>query len=399
LILLLALGSQLNLVAQEEKEFNYYNNQSLFLYETGQWEQLIPLGKESLQQGHDFYYLRMRIGIAYYKLEKYRLAIKHFRHALRFNNNDPVALEFLYYSYLLSGQEADALTLYKENQQYLEKIDAVTTKLIKGIYTEGGYKLSNNQVDEVGGIGFFHIGLSHQISAGLNIYHGYSRVSQEFSSFTELETGGNSQGPGPGGMKTVENKITYSQDEYYIRGKIMAAKGWMVIPAYHYQAFEDSLNNHVVSIGLVKHLGIVNIYGAAGFSSINDSDQTQWTIGTTLYPLGNLNFYLQTNYTLHDQDDEQSNILFHKIGGRIMEDAWLEAFYGWGDMYNYSEMDAFYVQNIPDIIESKTGMTLIGMLKQKHKVLIGYVLENKEQLLTGEAYKHHVIYAGLSIRF
>ena len=170
LILLLALGSQLNLVAQEEKEFNYYNNQSLFLYETGQWEQLIPLGKESLQQGHDFYYLRMRIGIAYYKLEKYRVAIKHFRHALRFNNNDPVALEFLYYSYLLSGQEADALTLYKENQQYLEKIDAVTTKLINGIYTEGGSKLSNNQVDEVGGIGFFHIGLSHLISFGLIIY-------------------------------------------------------------------------------------------------------------------------------------------------------------------------------------------------------------------------------------
>lgn len=398
LILILVLASQLNLVAQEVKNFNYYDDRSLTLYEEGQWEQLIPLGKEALQQGHDFYYLRMRIGIAYYNLDRYKLAINQFDQALEFNNSDPVALEYLYYSYLFSGRDADALTLYKQNQEHLEKTNAQPTKLIKGIYTEGGFKFSDNQVDEVGNIGFFHAGLSHQITAGLNVYQGYTRLSQQFSAFTEVETGGNGPGPGSGGTTRVENKVTHSQDEYYIRGSLRLAKGWLLIPAYHYQAFADSLDNQAVSIGLTKHVGIASFYGAAGFSTINDSDQTQWTLGATVYPFANLNFYLQTNYTLHDQDGEQSNILYHKIGGRIMNETWLEAYYGWGDMYNFSEMDAFYVQNIPDIIESKTGVTFIRVLGQKHKLLVGYVLENKKQFDTGKTYKHHAIYAGLNIR-
>lgn len=399
LILLWAMASQLYLVAQEERNFIYYNTQSLALYETGQWEQLITLGKESLQQGYDFYYLRMRLGIAYYNLEKHKLAINHFVKALNFNSNDPVALEYLIFSYFLSGQEADALHLYQKNKERLERIDLLTTQLIKGGYTEGGLKFSDNQVDEVGDIGFFHVGVSHQLAAGLNIYQGYTRLNQEFTTVTEIDNGGPGQGPGPGGPTRVEDRFTINQDEYYIRGAIRVARGWSVIPAYHYQAVHDSLHNHAVSFGMVKHVGIVNIYGAAGFSNINNLDQTQWTLGATLYPTANLNLYLQTMHTLHQQDDDQQIISFHKIGGRVLEHCWLEAFYGWGDMYNFSEMDAFYVQNITDIIESKTGMTLVGVLKKKHRLLIGYILENKKQLQTGDAYRHHGIYAGLNIRF
>ena len=399
LMLILALISPLHLAAQGEKDFNYYNVQSLALYEASQWEQLIPLVKESFEQGYDFYYLRMRIGIAYYNLEKHKLAINHFVKALYFNEVDPVALEYLFYCYIFSGQEADALVLYKKNREQLGKIGLGVTKLIKGIYTEGGYKFSDNQVDEIGDLAFFHIGLSHQLSAGLNIYQGYTRLAQKFTMVSEMENGSTGQGPGPGGFKSVENKITLSQDEYYLRGRIRVARGWVMIPAYHYQNVDNSLENHVVSFGMVKHLGIVNIYGAAGFSNINNLDQSQWTLVATVYPSGNLDFYLQTNHTLQNQEGERQNILFHKIGSRIMQDSWLEIFYGWGDMYNYSELDAFYVQNIPDIIESKAGLTLISILKQKHRLLIGYVLENKKQLETGARYKHHVIHAGFNFRF
>ena len=42
LILTWSLISPLILVAQDEKDFNYYNVQSWALYESGQWEQLIP---------------------------------------------------------------------------------------------------------------------------------------------------------------------------------------------------------------------------------------------------------------------------------------------------------------------------------------------------------------------
>ena len=355
--------------------------------------------KESFEQGYDFYYLRMRIGIAYYNLEKYKLAIVHFVKALSFNRVDPVALEYLFYSYIFSGQESDALVLYKKNRAQLEKLAVQVTKLIKGIYTEGGYKFSDNQIDEIGDMGFFHIGLSHQLSAGLNVYQGYTRLAQKFTTVTEIKNSGTGQGPKPGGLSRVEDRITISQDEYYLRGKLRVARGWVMIPAYHYQNMNDSLNNHAVSLGMVKYLGIVNLYGAAGFSKINNLEQSQLTFGVTVYPSANLDFYLQTNHTLQNQEGEQRSILFHKVGGRLMQNSWLEIFYGWGDMYNYSELDAFYIQNIPDIIKSKAGLSLIKVLKQKHRLLIGYVLENKEQLVTGARYRHHVIHAGLNVPF
>jgi tetratricopeptide (TPR) repeat protein len=397
-MLILSLISPLHLVAQGEKDFTYYNVQSLALYETGQWEQLIPLVKESFEQGYDFYYLRMRIGIAYYNLEKHKLAINHFVKALDFNKADPVALEYLFYCYLFSGQESDALVLYKKNREQLEKIALRVTKIIKGIYTEGGYKFSDNQIDEIGDMGFFHVGLSHQLSAGLNVYQGYTRLAQKFITVSGMG-GGTGPGPGPGGFSRIENKTTVSQDEYYLRGRLRVARGWVMIPAYHYQNMDDSLSNHALSFGMLKHLGIVSIYGAAGFSSINNLDQSQWTLGATVYPGGNLDFYLQTNHTIQNQEGEQQSIFYHKIGGRFMQDSWLELFYGWGDMYNYSELDAFYVQNIPDVITSKAGLTLISVLKQKHRLLVGYVLENKRQLETGASYRHHVIHAGFNVRF
>lgn len=398
LIIILTLGIHANLMSQEVRNFQYYDEHSLELYNAGQWQQLIPLGKDAFEQGHDFYYLRMRVGIAYYNLEKYKLAINQFENALSFNSDDPLALEYLYYSYLFSGHEADALALYQKKKEFLVNIDSKSQKLIKGIYSEAGYKFSNNQVSEVGDIRFLHVGLSHQLAAGFNIYHGYTRLTQGFSEFTEVRTG-NATGPGGGGTSRLEKKISYTQNEYYIRGTIRPASRWLLIPAYHYQAFVDSLDNHAFSFGLTKDVGIARFYTAVGFSHINQLDQHQWTLGITLYPMANLDFYIQTNFTLHDQEQEQNNILFHKIGGKIMNNTWIEASFGWGDMYNYSEMDAFYVQNIPDLIDTKLGITLIQIINQKHRLLTGYALENKKQLETGNGYRHHTFFAGLNILF
>ena len=66
------------------------------------------MGKIALKQDMDFYYLRMRMGIARYNQKKYRQACGHFKHALELNQADPLALEYLYYSLLFSGQSEQA---------------------------------------------------------------------------------------------------------------------------------------------------------------------------------------------------------------------------------------------------------------------------------------------------
>ena len=69
-------------MADHPPNFKTVDSLSYDLYEKGEWKALIRFGKNAINQGFDYYYLRMRIGIAYYESEKYLLALEHFRKSL-----------------------------------------------------------------------------------------------------------------------------------------------------------------------------------------------------------------------------------------------------------------------------------------------------------------------------
>ena len=89
---------------QDEYDFNLYNSETYRLYLEEEWDSLIILGKAALNQDMDYYYLRMRLGIAFYQKKNYRVAANHFTRALEMNQGDPAALEYLYYARLMAGQ-------------------------------------------------------------------------------------------------------------------------------------------------------------------------------------------------------------------------------------------------------------------------------------------------------
>lgn len=382
-----------NAEAQSTKDF-YYNEKSATLYEKSQWKELIKLSKEEIKKGNDFYNLRIRTGIAYYELKKYRLAIPHFKKALQFDKNEAVTLEYLYYSYLFSGQESEALYLYKQNENALVKVKCKTAQLIKSIYTEGGVKLYDPETKGIDPMKFFHIGISHQISPSLNIYQGYSHLSQNISFYKEEYNGGN------GAPKNwILTNDTYYQNEYFIRASIRISEGLMFLPAYHNQDIKNNESNYALFAGVTKNGRLIQLHGAFSYSRINKFFQQQSTIGIIIYPLGNLNLYLQTDYTLHNQMGSQSDIFNHKLGSKITKSTWLELTYEWGGMKNFVDMDAFYIQNVNDIIETKIGTTLIQKIKNKHSLLFGYVLENKKAINTSASYKYHTLFAGIILKF
>ncbi len=80
-------------------------------YLNGQWKELIQLANKAIEQGIDFFYLRTRLGLAYYYRGQYRLAARQFEKALSWYPQDKWTLEMLYYSYLFGGQYADAYKL------------------------------------------------------------------------------------------------------------------------------------------------------------------------------------------------------------------------------------------------------------------------------------------------
>ncbi|MCU0409034.1 MAG: hypothetical protein MUD02_08815, partial [Bacteroidales bacterium] len=80
IIIFLLFAAQV-LRAQDNTDFRYHDSLTYKLYTDKNWNELISAAKKALHDGHDYYYLRMRIGIAYYEKKQYASAATHFRKA------------------------------------------------------------------------------------------------------------------------------------------------------------------------------------------------------------------------------------------------------------------------------------------------------------------------------
>jgi len=68
------------------------------------WDALIETGNRALAAGIDFYYLRYRLGIAWYEKKNYHKAAVHFDKAFRMSSEDDLLREYLYFSYVFAGR-------------------------------------------------------------------------------------------------------------------------------------------------------------------------------------------------------------------------------------------------------------------------------------------------------
>ncbi|HYW94356.1 MAG TPA: hypothetical protein VE870_02070, partial [Bacteroidales bacterium] len=117
----------LPLSAQQQDAFFRFDSLTYRQYLDHDWKNLIKTSKEAFAQGFDYYYLRMRAGIAQYERGNYMKAFPQFRKALAFNSIDVAAREYMYYTLSRSGRQQDALIFYKNNESTLK--DRVQEKI------------------------------------------------------------------------------------------------------------------------------------------------------------------------------------------------------------------------------------------------------------------------------
>lgn len=115
--LLLGVGS-IRLHAQS-LSYAQSDRETYSLYMQGKWEELIEKGKQALKNRIDYYYLRVRMGVAYYYLGKYKLAIRHLRKAYNTNPDDPFVNQYLAYSYLAMGDLERAYSHFKRLPEHV----------------------------------------------------------------------------------------------------------------------------------------------------------------------------------------------------------------------------------------------------------------------------------------
>jgi len=374
-------------VGQIQKDFAYYNSETYRLYTEANWKELIPIAKEGIANGHDFYYMRMRLGIAYFEQEKYTDAKKQFEKALEFDAGSLDAKSYSYYCLSYLGRKKEAIKYYNVHNE--------KSKFISALYFEPGIKLSDNKAS-VRNSEYIFLGLNHNFGKNVSLFHGYQRLGSDFAT-----TGSSGNGFGQGSGSSTEYIYTVIQNEYYAALSFLVAKGLYITPAFHIQgvsAEDYSGNNTVLSVQLVKWFGKVKLYGGYYRSEINEQKQQQVEGGLVFYPIGNANVYLQAQATSHKENSVNSMIWSGKGGLKLFQKTWLEASYAIGDMLNYSEANGYLVYNQLDVIKSKWGLG-INQYLGKHLLYLGYIHENKEEFTTQIPFVHHDLILGLNLIF
>jgi hypothetical protein len=428
--------------AQDYDNFNIVDKETYRLYVEKKWDSLMIKGNQAIKSGFDYYYLRMRLGIAYYEQGNFIKASKHFKTALQFNEGDPVALEYLYYSYLFAGKDNRARFISKDfNNTLKEKTGTSSNRFFKQLNTEYLYHncMNENIINNPGdyfpvdlqgyqvvtrSFSNFSLTTFHPLGYRFSIFHGYTYLQKNnLYHFND-------------GIYIVNNPdYTVRQHQYYIALNTTLQDGWMVSPSLHLLSSYYTLINSILTgspgglrvnytntndYGLVtglsvsKSAGLIDTRFAMHYTFLNDTEHFQDLLGFTIFPLGNLNFYIggniASNIELVKNPDIQPvmNVFF---GFSLYEKIWLEFSGTTGKMQNFTENNGYYIYNSLDAIQQTGNMNiLIPVAKKGSTVYFGSKIASHESKLypftelannqiSKINYNSFSIYGGISWKF
>lgn len=389
--ILIVLTSSTIAISQTQKEVD---SVSYALYQKQNWSTLVKYSGQMINRGIDFHLLRMRAGISEFELRDYISAIPHFRKALEFNPNDNVALEYLYFSELLSGNSIAAdIISEKLPESRIRELGLDKKFLLSNIYAESGYTtninlsdLQNTSFSEpliydeekfIRDQSYFNMSIGLKplpylrfgVAYSKNIINTITRISELIDS-----------------SRSFDNKTDLN--ELYLNAAIYIGHGFTITSAYHYLSGEAEYTNfryiignqgiepeyttlsadikdHVFSIAVNKFAGKYNLDLSGSVSDLNNSTTYQTKFVTTFFPLGNLDLYFASGVTyLYDKSSDKSNrIIFEpKLGAKIIDELWGEIYYTIGNISNYNEGNAYIVYNNPEKIENRLGVNFISPL-------------------------------------
>ena len=371
------------------------------LYVDKNWTELIQYGEEAIANGYDYFYLRIRIGIAYYEQKKYKKAVRHFEKTVEFNSGDKLALEYLYYSYIFSGRESEAralTSLFPAKLKYL--IKPPKNKIIESVYSEGGvasgnlYNIYKNtdingpaniygEATITNSMQYWHFGLNHQLGNKFSIYHGYSNIKIDMTKRI--------------GIKQDDTLDNYSltQQDYYLSCS-QQFKYFALSPAIHFinvnfaklnatfnnkyffSKKDTTFINYATSLSLIKHSGIFTYAISSGFSQLNGFRQIQAGIAVTYYPFKSPTIYGTSSLVYLNENTTNRIISIQKIGFKIVPKLWSEIGITYGNLQNYCENNAFAVFNTGDKILYKFGCSFTSPLLKHFEFSVRYDYFNRE---------------------
>ena len=412
-------------IAQEQEnfDFKYVEQKSYKLYSTGQWPELITFGKKAIKQGHDYYYLRLRLGLAYFNEQNYYLAALHLQKAHSLNTSESLPIQYLYLSYVYSNRTLAAHALDEDHPEFLKEITANQRLLSNQIYFESGTILSNNITnnkksnpagdngilgiqDMNGNKSYGHLAWKGITSKNVSLYLGLDFLNTDkmrIIQSSELAKTGYDTILYNGwyyvdtlygrSYETREYPYQLKQRSIYAQAQFELGKGFSITPAarflfvnyttqevkaadtlYFAQSYDSipsisttfnseqqktNFANYVFSLSLSKVLKNFDYSVFGSYSRLNDEYQKQLGLGLIWFPLGNLNLYSQSRGIAHFEAGNTAFGFDQMIGLKIANKLWVEGSITLGQWDNFTLDHAFVVYNSGDKNQLRFGTNFI----------------------------------------
>ena len=407
--IVLFFASTLNTVSAQISSADV-ENKSLQLYQQKNWAELIPFVQQSIKEGNDYFYLRMRIGIAFYEQKNYPKAEEQFKKALSFNSGDATAQEYLYFSYLFNAQYVEARNMSIGFDPALKKkTETEEPSNVSMVFVEGGTKISdsanyynkstNTKSNFFDPAVYVQAGLSHYVGEkGASLLHAVTYFSQR------SHTG------------------TLSQFQYYLQASIPLKHDWTIMPSLHWVNLSNTttsnfplppggpggptppsqtvktVNNYfVASMAVQKRMDYVTLGLGTGYSNMNGVTQLNHYGSLSISPLGNQSFVFGATAYVHTTDSYSTintafaPFLYFEPIKRLS----IKAAYFSNQNDNIIEDNGYLVNNSPDLTKSRWSLMLTGQVSNHVSIYGLYQSEQKQEYTQKFNYKYSVFVAGL----
>ncbi len=380
----------------QDSSFAYFDSLTYTLYEKGNYRELKAAGNDALHYGYDYYYLRMRLGIAAYEQKHYRTAASHFAKASTFYNNNLVK-EYSYYSNLWGGNTITAREVASTMPDSLRKRLKISNSALLSADADVGYlSLNGSYPDDVsfpkeegfqiipGTFTTTDIEISHKAGKRVVLTHQFTYLHRSSKKYAY-----------DAGYQFIDSTYKTNQYQYYLGSTIVFGKNRILnvgghVAAVNYPFFikednPDSLvyrstskwaTDYLVSTSLLKNFNRFSLEAEMVVMRMTGKWVYQPSAIVRLYPFANLNFYTQSQLSWLIKDS--GGLFFQqKIGFKVFKYLWLEGDYFTGNVSGFSLQNGAVIFNGLETINSMWGAKAIVPATSRFLFTFGY--QNRKQ--------------------
>jgi hypothetical protein len=356
------------------------------------WSGLTELGEAALRQGIDYYFLRYRLGIAWYNRQNYHRAVRHLRQAWEQTPGDERLLEYLYYSMVYAGRDFEARHLaHRFSASRRQELRIYPGKPVQRLLLtfdmgsqDNDHILSGFSVDPEAADGSqflsrshrgMQLGLLHPAGRSLSVYHAYTHIRKEHFAYFLSD-----------GIESLNARSRSELNQYYFSVIWRLAADLRLVAGVHYLHIRlpatneqvpatneqvpgmqevvaipaASMNDVTGSLSLYRDFTYFTLGLSGHAARLNSGRQWQGDLLAAVYPLGNQHLYSVSVVSLQHEEGPGGGtadrlVFQQRLGVRATSRLWLEASAGLGDMSNFIRYDGALVYNAMDEVTRQLG--------------------------------------------